>query len=221
MCRHSYSWFSFASLCVASLCISLYTVSFSFYYSSATVLLFFSNQKLNRSTFFFDCFSTLSYSSLSIQLITWTAGWTQMMRVLLTRGDLTARVFAGQMYMVGLSTVCFFPVGFGRVSDQIHGVCAGLYFVYHIVLFKYLQTQRIYQLGFYSSFGTFVYFLHRLRVLENKYNFKAEANQKQKKELPLSVSKKIYQNELGMMITENTMFWSFLFGMTSGIRHLF
>jgi hypothetical protein len=168
-------------------------------------------------------------------LIVWTAGWGQMFRVLLSKGDTVAKIFAGQMYLVGLSTVYLFPVGSGGVLDQIHGAFAGLYFVYHVVLFKYLRTRTPYQVGFYASFATFLFALKNIRKMEVKYQFRSESNSKQKlkcddyepstkttvqKDVPKNVRTKLWWNEFMLMISENTMFVSFLVGMTSSMTHL-
>ena len=139
-----------------------------------------------------------------------------------------AKLFAAQMYAVGLSTVFLFPVGSGGMQDKLHSVFAGLYFIYHIVLFKYLKTTRPYQIGFYLSFGTFLYALKRVRNVETKYDFRAESNASSsasaaapsKTLLPSKVVASLWWNEVVMMFSENTMFISFLLGMTSSLQHL-
>ena len=158
-------------------------------------------------------------------LILWSSGWIQMFRVLLSKGDKVAKIFAAQMYLVGLSTVYFFPVGISEKKDQIHGSFAGLYFVYHIVLFKYLRTTFQYQMGFYVSFLSFVLFLKKIRAVEQQYDFKTESNntlksKTQKKKLSKDISNSLFMYELGLMVTENSMFISFLLGMTSSLKHL-
>jgi hypothetical protein len=154
-------------------------------------------------------------------MLVWTAGWTQMMRVLLRKGDTLCKIFATQMYCVGFSTVYLFPVGAGGTSDLIHGACAGLYFIYHIVLFKYLRTTTPYKVGFYTSFALFLFSLSRIRRIEKNHQFRsesnAEGNKQQKRSLPPVIRRKLWWHELLLMVSENTMFVSFLLGMTSSL----
>ena len=162
---------------------------------------------------------------LYTNMVVWTAGWTQMMRILLTKGDTLCKGFSLQMYLTGFLTTYVFPVGFGGMYDQIHGACAGLYFIYHIVLFKYLRTTTPYRVGFYTSFGMFLYALFNIRQIEKIHQFRAESNKQTKEQkeqkllldLLLIVRQKLWWHELVLMISENTMFLSFLLGMTSSL----
>ena len=172
--------------------------------------------------------ATISYTirgglPLYTNLLVWTAGWRQMMRVWFSKGDQIARTFAVQMYLVGFSTVYVFPVGQGGWKDQVHGILAGLYFIYHGVMFKYLRTTTPFQFGFYVSFFTFLFNLRAIRKLEVEYDFRTETNQKNnttKRKMPVQIQNKLWWHECGVMLTENSMFISFLLGMTSSLKRL-
>ena len=172
--------------------------------------------------------ATISYTirgglPLYTNLLVWTAGWRQMMRVWFSKGDQMARTFAVQMYLVGFSTVYLFPVGQGGWRDQVHGALAGLYFIYHGVMFKYLRTTTPFQIGFYVSFFTFLVKLRQIRKLEVQYEFRTETNQKKnttKRKMPVQIQNRLWWHELTLMLTENAMFISFLLGMTSSLKQL-
>ena len=138
-----------------------------------------------------------------------------MMRVWFSKGDQMARTFAVQMYLVGFSTVYLFPVGQGGWRDQVHGALAGLYFIYHGVMFKYLRTTTPFQIGFYVSFFTFLVQLRQIRKLEVQYEFRTETNQKKN-----TIRDTMWWHEFTLMLTENAMFISFLLGMTSSLKQL-
>lgn len=159
-------------------------------------------------------------------VVVWSAGWWQMLKTFARRGDLTARLFSAQMYMVGL-VVCFFaPVGQGPLRDRIHTVCAGLYFVYHCILFEYMQTAAVFRAGFYASFYGFLHCLRNIRKVEADYGFLSESDwytgtaqeQRNTARMNKKTAAQLWWQKLGQMIFENTMFLSFTVGMTSGLR---
>ena len=158
-------------------------------------------------------------------LVIWSAGWYQMLKLFAKRGDLTAKVFAAQMYAVGLVVCYFAPVGQSRIQDTVHAIGAGLYFVYHCVLFDYVRTTALFRAGFYVSFACFLASLRRIRQIEDMYGFMTESDyfkgSKKGRQNALlmkePVKRNLRWNKLLQMISENTMFLSFTLGMTSGL----
>lgn len=161
-------------------------------------------------------------------LVVWSAGWWHMLKTFALRGDLVARVFAAQMYAVGL-VVCFIaPVGQGPVSDKIHALGAGLYFVYHCVLFEYMRTATAFRAGFYASFLGFLLCLRSIRKVESDYGFLTESDyyqgsaqeQRNVARMNRKTASKLWWHKLGQMIFENTMFLSFTVGMVPASKYL-
>ena len=161
-------------------------------------------------------------------VVVWTSGWWQILKTFMYCGDMPARVFAIQMYAVGL-VVCFFaPVGQGPIQDKIHTVGAGLYFVYHCVLFEYMKTAFVYRAGFYASFYGFVRCLLNIRKVESDYGFINESDyykgteeeQRNTARMSKRVADKLWWQKLGQMVFENIMLLSFTVGMTSGLTGL-
>ena len=157
-------------------------------------------------------------------LLFWSSGWYLVGSVFARRGDRLARLFAAQMYCVGVVTLGICPVGASALQDQVHFIAAGLYFVYHCVLFEYVRTSRPYQAGFYASFAVFLAAVVKIRKLEARYCFRAEADEEGRTKYAASRAKlapelrrQLWRFELVQMLSENAMFVSFLLGVTSGL----
>ena len=157
-------------------------------------------------------------------LLFWSAGWYLVGSVFARRGDRLARLFGLQMYCVGVVTLGICPVGASPLQDQVHFVAAGLYFVYHCVLFEYVRTRRTYQAGFYASFAAFLAAVAKIRSLEARHGFRAEADENSvskssgaRAKLAPRVRRQLWQCELVQMLSENAMFVAFLLGVTSGL----
>ena len=96
----------------------------------------------------------------------------------------------------------------------------------HFVLFFLFGTTRSYRVGFWASFLCFGASLSMLRKMEKAYNIPSEseavssaARQKKLRSL-LSPRQRlrVWLVELLVMLCENSLFISFVAGMTSGLR---
>lgn len=156
------------------------------------------------------------------QHILWVAGWSHMYAVFkrCARGRFS-RLFVAQMVLTGVITTMICRLGQGRLSDKIHFVGAAMYMIDHHILFYYLNTRPLYRGLFYGSFLLMSLAMAKKTLLEQAHNLSSEGectNQDREKQLARvdkSVRQRLWWLELWVMLFENSLFASFVSGMTS------
>lgn len=157
----------------------------------------------------------------------WNLGWVCLMRALLKDGDVAAMSFADwlragfmmQMYAAGFTTVVLTPmkgpdVAMGA-SDALHCYAAMLYVFDHFIANQFvLGVSAAYSVAFVAASllcGVFQALRADGERLGRALHGHLGGGQR------VRLKPFLYALDLGFMVTENALFFIFLFGMTSGV----
>ena len=157
------------------------------------------------------------------QHMIWMRGWWHTYAVLSKKGRFTS-IFSKQMIATGIVATWLFPVGKSEAVDRVHFVTSALYMIDHICLLQLLGIRSIYKVGFYLSFllmATALFFRKKMEQLArlpsegDVDNNQLEALREMQLKGP--AKRKLWWLEGAVMFFENSLFFSFVSGMTSGM----
>lgn len=137
----------------------------------------------------------------------WGAGWWRMWCAIRSAGDARLQAFAAQMFATGVLTTGVFALGQSPLRDTLHAACAGLYMIDHHVLIHALDVQPAYSRTFYVSFACMAAAIGAAR---RAFAWDESASDGRP-------SRALWLLELVIMVCENLLFYSFVWGMCSGL----
>jgi hypothetical protein len=133
-----------------------------------------------------------------------------MYHVIHRTGDASLRRFAQQMFATGVFTTGVCSLGQSPLMDALHSIGAGAYMIDHIVLFRVLNVPTVYKRVFFTSF-----FLMAAAMLFARRIF--DWNESNDGTHRPGVHRLLFLLELCIMVCENALFYSFVWGMDRGL----
>ena len=163
-------------------------------------------------------------------LVLWLTGWAIMLAALFKEGDFAAlsrseclrAIFMLQMFVTGFICVVLTPMKGPDVAngplDSLHCLTATIYVVDHAIALEYVLGVGLFTSVYGVAFAVTATLCGAFQNLRsNDDHYARLLYVKFFGSRLLSFQTYIYILEVGFMVTENALFFIFLFGMTSGI----